>query len=64
MIDTVTLVIAGLALWNAWRYVELVEDRMERLHAEQARLLASLREELRGLKEELIMSSSVASFGL
>jgi len=63
VICTVTLVIAGLALWNAWRYVELVEDRMERLHAEQARLPASLREELRGLKEELIMSSSVASFG-
>ena len=63
MIDTVTLVIAGLALWNAWRYVELVEDRMERLRTEQARLPAALREELRGLKEELIMSSSVASFG-
>ena len=64
MICTVTLVIAGLALWNAQRCVELVEDRMERLRAEQARLLAALREELRGLKEELIMSSSVASFGL
>ena len=64
MICTVTLAIAGLALWNARRYVELVEDGMERLRAEQARLLAALREELRGLKEELIMSSSVASFGL
>ena len=54
MICIVTLVIAGLALWHARRYVELVEDRMERLRAEQARLLAALREELRGLKEELI----------
>jgi hypothetical protein len=64
VICTVTLVIAGLALWNARRYVELVEDRMERLRAEHARRPAALREELRGLKEELIMSSSVASFGL
>jgi len=50
----VTLVIAGLALWHARRYVALVEDRMEPLRAEQARLLAALRDELRGLKEELI----------
>jgi hypothetical protein len=54
VICTVTLAIAGLALWNARRYVGLVEDGMEHLRAEQARLLAALREELRGLKEELI----------
>jgi len=45
-------VIAALALWNARRYVELVEGRMERLRVEQARLLAPLREELWSLKEE------------
>ena len=54
MICAATLVIAAFALWNARRYVELSEGRMERLRAEQARLLASLREELRSLKEEWV----------
>lgn len=54
MVCTATLVIAALAFWNARRYVELSEGRMERLRAEQARLLASLREELRSLKEEWV----------
>jgi hypothetical protein len=54
VIGATTLAIAALALWNARRYVELVESRTERLRAEQARLLAALREELRSFKEEWV----------
>ncbi len=54
MVGAATLAIAALALWNARRYVELVEGRMERLRVEQARLLAALREEVWGLKEEWV----------
>jgi hypothetical protein len=52
-------VIAALALWNARGYVELIEGRMERLRAEQAHLLASLRKELlilRSKEEPLSLS--------
>lgn len=44
--------IAALALWNARRYVELVEGRMERFRAEQTHLFASLHKELRRSREE------------
>ena len=40
-----TLIIATLALRHAQRCVELVEERMEYLREEQARLLMLLREE-------------------
>jgi hypothetical protein len=47
------LVIATFTLQNARKYVELAEARMERLREEQARIVTFLRDERRGLKEEL-----------
>ena len=48
-----SIVVAALALRDAQRSIKLAENRMENLRKEQARLLRSLREERRGLKEEL-----------
>jgi hypothetical protein len=52
VVGAATLVIAALILRNARKSVELAEGRVKHLQEEQA-LLAFLREELRGLKEEL-----------
>jgi hypothetical protein len=47
-----TLAAAALALKKAWRYVQVVEERMEHLREEQSGILNFLREENRALKEE------------
>jgi hypothetical protein len=52
VVGVATLVIAGLALRDARRYVERAEDRMDNLRETQARLLIFLREERQSPKEE------------
>ena len=52
VVGVITLVVAALALLSARRAVHLAEERSEYLLQEQTRL-ASLREEHKGLREEL-----------
>lgn len=51
IIGVATLVIAAITLRHARRYVDLAEERMERLRVEQTRLVALLLEERRKIEE-------------